>query len=181
MAQITPEDFWVRYREECRSTGTRQSLRKDPSWTKIAIEAAKTVCRRAELEIGHELYLDVMGYEQRRKGVPYNWDLRVAFEHENNPETWQDELCKLCHVAANLCVLASYFFRWDGLEKLLQDRIDLMGERTNIVRGREWLFIFGPRESEELDKPWVAYKLDESRRLKSLPNERPFNPYRDLK
>ncbi len=170
MIRIRAADFWPRYREECRSTGTRDSLRTDLSWTNIAVPAARSVCLKAGLEPCEELKLDVMGYEQRVKGVNFNWDLRVAFEHENNHKQWHEELCKLCHVVADLRVLVSYFLQWEGFEKALQDRVDLMGERMTRVPNSEWLFIFGPRESSKLKMPWVAYTLDDCGRLQMLPN-----------
>jgi hypothetical protein len=117
-----------------------------------------------------------MGYEQRESGVFFNWDLRVAFEHENSPN-WQDELCKLCHVVADLRVLVAYIAQPAMIESLLQNRIELMGERCQRVRDSQWLFIFGPESSKRNRLPWVAYTLDRACRLTKSHDDNPFCPY----
>jgi hypothetical protein len=117
-----------------------------------------------------------MGYEQRVPGVNFNWDLRVAFEHENW-RNWQDEFCKLCHVVADLRVLAAYFTKRQKIEETLQERIDVMDERVRRLPASEWLFIFGPEDSRCNPTPWIAFTLDGGRRLVKVPDENPFCPY----
>lgn len=176
MIRLSAEEFWPRYRDEVRRRGSSESLAKPKLWTKVAIEAAKAVCMNAGLKTNNELHLDTMGYEQRQAGVDFNWDLRVAFEHENT-NSWRDELCKLCHVVADLRVLVGYFTVREQLDKRLQERIDLMDGRMSRVTNSQWLFIFGPSESERDPAPWVAYTLDDRLRLVKLPDNDPFNPY----
>jgi hypothetical protein len=182
MIRIQPEDFWNAYRAELRSIGRRSSLTSYTAWTGVAILAARQLFERRGLRVCQELNLDIMAYEQRVDGVNFNWDLRVAFEHENNQkgEDWIDELCKLCHVVADLRVLVSYFPEWIGFESLLTKRIDLMGHRLQRVEDSSWLLIFGPRESKRLAMPWVAYTIDSNRKLSQLPDANPFVPWRDL-
>lgn len=198
MIRLTAEEFWPQYRDEGRATGYLDALpNTGGSWTRIVTNAAIEVCESAGLQATSvspnlresrtskeldpacrkackELHLDVMGYEQRQPGIPYDWDLRVAFEHENDPRTWHDELCKLCHIVAGLRVLAGYFKKGVSIEELLQERIDLMGDR---VLGSEWLFIFGPWDSSKDPIPWAAYVLDQDRRLVKLRDDSPFCPH----
>ena len=37
------------------------------------------------------------------------WDLDIAIEHENNPNSWEDELTKLLHINCGLRVLIAYY------------------------------------------------------------------------
>ena len=197
MTRISASDFWPCYRNKCRTLGTRKSLKSDRMWTDVAIAAARDTCRCHGLTYGlttikdeqpkeeRLLRLDWAAFEQAVPGEDFNWHLRVAFEHENcqKRNQWHDELCKLCHVVADLRVLAAYFRRWDGFEEELQHRIDLMAERMTRVRDSEWLFIFGPRDSSQRrmrDIVWVAYSLDDQMQLLKLPDNWPFQPNRDI-
>lgn len=179
MIRLSAEQFWRLYRDEVRLRGSLESLPRSRDWTRVAIAAAKAVCVNAGLKTGNELYLDVMGYEQRESGVDFNWDLRVAFEHENT-QNWHDELCKLCHIVSDLRVLVGYFKISDQIERRLQERIDLMAERMTRVPDGQWLFIFGPGKSQNDERPWAAYTLDPGRRLIKLADDNPFNPYAEF-
>jgi len=63
--------------------------------------------------------IDIISYAQRKneadsyayKGnlTPYLWDLKVAFEHENNSKEWLDEVIKLSHINCPLRVVVGYF------------------------------------------------------------------------
>jgi hypothetical protein len=176
MIRITAEEFWPKFRDEVRRTGTLEALRNTKAWTHTIIQAAKTVCEQAGLKTGNELYLDVMGYEQREPGVNFNWDLRVAFEHENF-RGWHDELCKLCHVVADLRVLVAYFGKRTNIEEELRARVATMGERMTRVSNAEWLFIFGPDDSPNDQRNWVAYVCGDDTRLRMLEDGNGFNPY----
>jgi len=179
MIQFSAEQFWRLYRDEVRRCGSLESLRRSRDWTKVAISAAKGVCLSAGLKTGNELYLDVMGYEQRQPGVDFNWDLRVAFEHENT-RNWHDELCKLCHVVADLRVLVGYFTINTPIEERLHERINRMGNRITRVPDCQWLFIFGPDDSQRDKTPWVGYTLDLEQRLVRLVDDKPFNPHTEF-
>jgi hypothetical protein len=76
-----------------------------------------------------------------------------------------------------LSELLSYFLIRERIDKVLQERIDLMGERMTRATGSEWLFIFGPDESSRDRTPWTAYTIDDFRRLVRLPDDKPFNPF----
>ena len=179
MNRLSAEQFWPLYRDEVRRRGNLEVIGKSRLWTCVAIDAAKAVCMNAGLKTGNELYLDVMGYEQRQSGVDFNWDLRVAFEHENT-NNWHDELCKLCHVVADLRVLVAYFRSGEPIAERLQERIDLMDKRMTRVQESEWLFIFGPDDSRRDRTRWAAYRLDERRQLARLRDDNPFNPYEEF-
>lgn len=178
MSHIGADEFWPRYRDAVRARGSLNALSNTREWTRVAVEAAKSVCTNAGLITGNELYLDVMAYEQRTAGVFYDWHLRVAFEHENG-RNWHDELCKLCHVVADLRVLVGYFIIGERIDDVLQRRIDSMGERLTRVAGSDWLFIFGPDDSRRDARPWVAFTLDGNRRLAALLDDNPFNPFHE--
>ena len=123
--------------------------------------------------------LDVAGFERRREDDYCNWDLRVAFEHENKPGSWPDELCKLCHIVADLRVLVAYYCRAGkgSFQKELQERINLMDDRVDRVPQSKWLFICGPVDSSKDDTGWMAFKLESGRELQTIPEDNPFSPY----
>jgi len=64
--------------------------------------------------------IDIIAYSQRKdeaEAYPYDgelkphlWDLKVAFEHENEKEKWLDEVIKLSHINCPLRVVVGYFF-----------------------------------------------------------------------
>jgi hypothetical protein len=202
MSLITPSNFWINYKEQLTTrllTQPKEVCDKiwtncgDKIWTKeFAIPAAEEVCK-TQLKLLTErelLRIDVAGYQQRNEGKCYNWDLRVAFEHENRPYYWRDELCKLCHVMADLRILVAYYsptersdFRHDLQEqiKLMEERIDRkiisrMDNGIDQVIQSQWLFIWGPVDSSNDDNPWVACEL-ENRQLKTISNGKTFCPY----
>ena len=67
----------------------------------------------------YEYYrIDVLGWEQLKSSVevickevemtPYLWDLRIAFEHENESTDWFDEVIKLLYIDSPLKVVVGY-------------------------------------------------------------------------
>jgi hypothetical protein len=179
MIRLSAREFWPRYRDAVRSQGNLKLLSSTRDWTRVAIDAAKSVCMDAGLTTGNEFYLDVMGYEQRVSGIFYDWDLRIAFEHENGRD-WHDELCKLCHVVADLRVLVGYFMMRERIDEILRQRIGQMGDRITRVTGSEWLFIFGPNDSRLDHTPWKAYTIDDGNGLIQLRDDDPFNPFEEF-
>ncbi|MCH7849924.1 MAG: hypothetical protein IIB53_16370 [Planctomycetes bacterium] len=177
MSFVEPITFWEAYRDQLRALGSWAAYQTSSEWTKIATEAAIEACREFGLAADREyLRLDVMGYHQTRPGTWYDWHLRIAFEHENG-DNWNDELCKLAHVVADLRVLVAYHDYTKSEDPLtrLQSEIHRLGERIHRVPNSNWLFIFGPRQSAP-ERTFMAYTFDSSMQLAALHDEAPFAP-----
>lgn len=176
MPTATPVKFWNVYREILRQRGSWQAYQADLTWSPIAIAAAMDACKEMGFKTQKEyLRLDVIGYETRS---PYDWDLHVAFEHENRDD-WRDELCKLTHVVADVCVLVSYhnFNSRHPLTETLQSAVDFvrLAERNRRVLDRQWLFVFGPR-CVSADYPFQAFTLDGEGKVAGLADTSPLIP-----
>jgi hypothetical protein len=76
-----------------------------------------------------------------------------------------------------LRVLVGYYASGRELERNLQQRIDLMGERMTRVADSEWLFIFGPTDSRRDRTPWSAFSINCAGRIVQFADDNPFNPY----
>lgn len=174
MDKIKPADFWTAYREALRSEGLCAKYCDNKQWTAIAKSAAMKVCTdRFGLDISKEdLRLDVMGWESRKK---FDWFLRIAYEHENDRRTWRSELCKLAHVVADLCVLASYYGKGTPACKALQKAVDPLKQRLLRVPGRQWLFVFGP-PIDSMNLPLEAFSLDANGQVVRLNDGKPLTP-----
>ena len=164
---IAPEMFWELYAKMLNEKGTSEAYKNDSAWTEIIIpKVTEMIHSEMELKTQNEYFrIDVTGYttkweeekeiaKQREKEeggkMPplHNWKLRIAYEHENSDD-WSDELCKLCHITADLKVISSYcHFSRDNIEKTLQYYIcKLKKEGTLRQEGGKWLFVFGPRKN----------------------------------
>lgn len=162
MAKVTANKFWEEYKLQImKLRPSKADYKNRPRWTEITCDAATANLDRLATNSAKASYappaaapsptakwqkeylrVDVIGYD--RIGT-HDWLLRVAFEHENSDQ-WTDELCKLCHVVADLRVLASYydFDQPEKIEDRLQREVNTMGNRITRVPDVEWLFIFGP-------------------------------------
>ena len=182
MIRIAAREFWPAFRDEVRRQCTTQTM--SGNWHVLGIEAAETVCHRFGLETSYELTLDVGGYERRVKGMWYDSDLRVAFEHEvdhpypyrDDGRGWQCEIWKLCHIVADLRVLVGYYKNWKGFADELHGKIALMGDRMLRVPKSEWLFVFGAYNSYREPQPWRAWTIDNKLELQPLDDDDPFCP-----
>jgi len=148
-------------------------------WTKKVIDKVRIMFNKdLELETQKEYFrIDAIGYTtkweeekqiaehrkkyERIKMYPlHNWKLKVAYEHENS-DGWSDELCKLCHITADLKVISSYYgSNKDDIEKTLKYYIERLDSEGTMRRAEgQWLFVFGPRKnSGDLFK---AFTLDD--------------------
>ena len=155
MTHLSPDLFWQALRKALQNSEKYsdaekwEAYRSDSLWTKVAIAAAESACHDLDLLTQREYFkVDLIGYTRRQNEIVkfkgYNWDLKVALEHENNSVHWRDELCKLTHLVADLCVLISYYGPDESVEEELTEAFEVMGNRMNRVPGREWLFVFGP-------------------------------------
>lgn len=180
MIQVLPDDFWLRFRGEIRRRASWEAYCQDKLWTPIAKAAAESTCLSFGLELQSEYFhIDVLAYERRVKTEWFDWDLRIAFEHENcsqKGKNWEDELCKLAHVAANLRVLVGYY-RVPSAKFLdvLQDRIQLMGDRIDMIPHAKWLLIFGSATDQHGVDPWQVFTITD-RRLIRLNDDQPLTP-----
>jgi len=111
------------------------------------------------------LHVDKPGYELFGDD-DQDWLLRVAFEHENNHKSWRSELCKLCHITADLRVLMSYHnFKKKGgpsIDVELQRALQQLKKHNRVTRWQgDWFFIFGPhRIGPRMRRhPFVAFTL----------------------
>ena len=174
MKKIEVVEFWKAYREALRQEGTREKYCDSKRWTAVAVPAAMSVCAESfGLNIDKEyLRLDVIGWERHAE---HDWSLRIAYEHENDWRTWREELCKLAHVVADLCVLSSYYADEKQIGAELHEAVDRLKERLLRVEDRQWLFVFGPR-SDSPNLPFQAFSLDDKGQVVPLPDDTPLRP-----
>ena len=190
---VTPEKFWELYKEMLKGVRNTTDYRNDSTWTKEIIDKVRIMLNEdLELETQKEYFrIDVTGHttewneeiqiaKQREKdeGIKmrplHNWKLKVAYEHENS-EDWSDELCKLCHIAADLKVISSYCdFSKDDIEKTLKYYIKRLDAEGTMRRADgKWLFVFGPRKKS--GDSFKAFTLDDSLNVIPLNDEKmPF-------
>jgi hypothetical protein len=159
MQPLTAESFWISLRDELRVSGHWSCYRANKVWTAVIVSAAARVCDRHSILTSREYFrLDLAGYTSRST-VHYDWDLRLAFEAENQ-DLWEDELCKLSHLIADLHVIVAYQLRKKRRCKQMLDEM-LERQRTRLARHQttEWAFIFGPRDLDDCWEAW-AYSGD---------------------
>ena len=100
--------------------------------------------------------IDIIAYSQRKDEAaahpyrgdlaPYLWDLKVAFEHENNDKEWLDEVIKLSHIKCPLRVVVGYFVSDNLLRKSALDFAAAMLKNKigdSCSSGEEFLLIIG--------------------------------------
>ena len=78
------------------------------------------------------------GYNSK-KLKPYLWDLKVAFEHENNKTEWLDEIIKLAHILCPLRIVVCYFEKGEEREKALRFASAMLCEKIgeNVAKGEQ--------------------------------------------
>jgi hypothetical protein len=179
---ISPEKFWHLYSKRLNEAGQQDNLiygayQGIGVWTPVIIKIAEQVLSQDfPLRTQREyLRVDLIGDKQDPGENNNNkWSIKVAYEHEND-DNWDKELCKLCHVVADLRVIASYydFTNSKKIEVLLQERINKLGaDYITRVPNSSWLFIIGPRCRGEWQKePFMAFTLDTDLKIKDISNE----------
>ena len=106
----------------------------------------------------------------------------MAYEHEND-DTWWEELCKLCYVAADLRVISSYYKIGSAersaeqtIEDKLRGYLERLGkEKIFRVPNGQWLFVFGQR-LDCADKPFMAFTIDEELSISRVPGGKQVVP-----
>ena len=177
--KITPEVFWSLYSKALNRYGRfglydLSRCKSMEPWTESITEITKETIKEwskgdKNVRTGKEYYrVDLVSWysywdEQKEKDRQQMWDCLIAFEHENNKNSWDDELCKLCYIAADLRILFSYhdFSKPPSIKRLLKDRVDkLTAKRMNRVPNSSWLFIFGPWDKKNHGKAFQVFTLD---------------------
>ncbi len=153
------------------------------SWThkimpmaKSAIEEflnSNNVENTLDVHVDSEYFrIDLIGYIKNKKS---DWELKVAYEHENS-DTWGSEFCKLCHIVADLRVIASYYDNDSKIKCVLEKKVHDLGLwRIHRVPNSSWLFIFGPRCKCQ-DKPFKAFTIDSQLNVIELENDKKIIP-----
>lgn len=165
---MEPESFWQVYSSELNHARNWDAYQNDTDWTKAVMCVADQTCKKLGLETSREYYMiDLIGWRREKPKEKCNWWLDVAYEHENL-NTWNDELCKLCYIAADLRVVSSYYRLHNSkgkieepIEKKLKGYLDRLGkEKILRVPDGKWLFVFGPR-LVCADQSFRAFTIDE--------------------
>ena len=176
---ISPEVFWQVYSAklnelECKKFEVNNKSISvylcDSQWTPHVMGAAEAACKEFGLQTQNEYYrVDLMGWTQQRDETDSNalhkWDLNIAYEHENG-KRWDDELCKLCYVAADLKVISAYhdFAKKETIIDYLSKCLENLGkEKIFRVPDSKWLFVFGPRQvdtEERKEHKFKAFAVD---------------------
>ena len=174
MQDNLPMKFWNLYSAELSRCQNWEIYMNDTEWTKFATKAAKNVCKELGLNFQKEYFrIDLIGYKEYSK---HNWHLKIAFEHENG-RSWEDELCKLSHVIADLRVIVSYhnFKNIEGPKTNILKKLNELSDRVFRYPELAWLFICGPRKISGRN-PFLAYTIDNQRRLIELKSEKMIYP-----
>ncbi len=100
--------------------------------------------------------IDVISYSDRKdeavrygydpeKLKPYLWDLKVAFEHENDKGLWLDEIIKLAHIRCPLRVTVGYFPEGKEREAALEFASAMLCKKQGeiVADSEEFLLILG--------------------------------------
>ena len=197
---LTPERFWELYSEKLNKNATYTDYKDNKKWTKVVISIAKKVITDmskdipddGEFKVNSEYFhIDLIGYttkwseekQKNREKQQHDWKLKVAYEHENDTNTWHDELCKLSHIVADLRVISSYYdFRKEKkIEELLQDRIKKLGMwRIHRVPNSQWLFVFGPRCVCE-EEAFRAFTIDSELKVVEITGDKKVIPGKWIK
>lgn len=125
---MNAKEFYTRFKalfaEESSSlTVARQCWEAPGDFTTLFINKyIPDIMKEKDDETEFEYFrIDIISYSQRKSEAeaypyrgslkPYLWDLKIAFEHENESSEWLDEIIKLSHVNAPLRVVIGYFTR----------------------------------------------------------------------
>ncbi len=196
----TPETFWELYadklNEEGKKAETHEAYQDKPKWTeKIINDIAKKVISHmlsgivddGDYKVDSEGFrIDLIGYttkwpeemKKKKEERQHDWELKVAYEHENEPGEWDYELCNLCHIVADLRVISSYydFRKEEKIEELLQDKINKLGMwRIHRVPNSHWLFVFGPWPVREKDR-FRAFTIDSELKVIDITSDKEVRP-----
>jgi len=150
---LEPKSFWEIYSQRIVTALQKEEFQKAYKSStertfKMKEITEKIIVEDYKLHSQREYYnIDIIGYTTKSYKKTYDWELKIAYEHEND-ETWNGELCKLTHIIADLKIISAYF-DFTGkqkIEKVLEGHVNRIGKyRMLRVPDNKWLFVFGPR------------------------------------
>jgi len=168
MKTITPEKFWLVFSTELNKAILEESKWFDyycnnKKWTKFIINFLTNLSPKFGFETTmreHWPKIDLSYYD--KAGDEWDiWACEVAIEHENDPKTWHNELCKLMLLNSGLKVLIAYRNITDKeLEKELKDFTKIYKSRKYHQLNDNWILIWGPTADFVDTYDFVAYKFD---------------------
>lgn len=176
----TPEMFWEVFAKVMKlklnageNDAWKESYDNDRKWTffiKNTIEGIIINLGYAMADLSPE-YLRI-DYTICPGESTTQWDLDIAIEHENNPNSWEDELTKLLHINCGLRVLIAYYdnkkARDENVDILstIKDKIICnLSNRKYYQPDQKWLLIFGPYDLRN-EGDFIAYKLEKTKLIK---------------
>ncbi len=175
---ITPETFWKIYSQKLLNAIKKEEYRiaykSSKAWTsKIKGMVEEIFIEDYKFHSQREFYnIDLIGYETKTDKQQYDWELKIAYEHEND-NSWNGELCKLSHIIADLKIISAYydFSEKEKIEEVLQRYINRIGKKRMFrVPDNNWLFVFGPRGG--LDKfPFRAFTINSELQISEILNK----------
>lgn len=120
----------------------------NPKWTSVMKKTLTNVCANEfGLNVAAEYFarFDLVAFDTITNDDWEPWALEIAFEYENDSETWEKECHKLLLLNCGLKVLISYY---DGegseVRKRLQRFLKIYESRKYCRSNEQWLFLFLP-------------------------------------
>ncbi|MEN6384180.1 MAG: hypothetical protein ABFD79_03180 [Phycisphaerales bacterium] len=172
---LEPEIFWKLYSKEIINVLQKEENQKaytsSKEWTsQIKKITEKIITEDYKIHTQREFYnIDIIGYVTNTTKQQYDWELKIAYEHEND-KSWNGEICKLTHIIADLKIISAYF-NFTGktkIEEVLQAYINKLGkDRMLRVPENRWLFVFGPKLNSNIS-PFRAFTLKADLKVQEL-------------
>lgn len=157
------EEFWKRFKN-LFSEGSQSSVDARKYWknpreftNNFVNEYIPEIIKEENDTTEFEYFrIDIIAYSQRRdeakaygydfkKLKPHLWDLKVAFEHENDKTEWLDEVIKLSHIRCPLRIVVCYFTPGEERAKALEFAAAMLCKKIgkNVAKNEEFLLIIG--------------------------------------
>lgn len=173
---ISPADGWK---------GWKDYYKEDPQWTnymkgKVLPRITKALEYNGPGESPFEFMRLDYSFRRTNSLLPgLDWQMDLAFEYENLG-TWQEELCKLSHVACGLKVLMAfhnYKSKKEGPRKILEGALEVIARHPYKTCPNRWLFIFGPT-TQDPDHDFEVYEIEDGGPLTPINSAIILNPCR---
>ena len=148
-----------------------KSYAKNSEFTVFITNQINNIIEVMGYEHQNEYYrIDALGYTSQKnkldimKGFKAQcWDLKIAVEHENDPEEWLDEVIKLAHICCPLRVIIGYVpmhLREKGDSIRLEyaaNALKRLDCSDNVVHG-EFMVILGNCDTKGEEQNFFNYK-----------------------
>lgn len=160
---MEPGVFWREFSTKVTQLGRPEDYQRPSVWTSVidrAFDASAHALGFEGKSVAKEFYRvdhTLWQLDDREE----EWDLVLAFEHENGP-TWTEELMKLAHLSCPLRVLISYhdYSLEPNILVQVQRAVELLKRRPHRARSGTWLLAFGPVAQE--DREFSCYVINGS-------------------